>query len=875
MSYGRRNILSRGSKIVIDEIEYNIIGVLGEGASVVTYIAKSSDGNVGYIKEFYPRETIDFCCRDEIKNTIHCNNELFSDRLNRYRKKIDELNSLRNDWNKDKNQNNKNQKLNNFFDYTVPRISQDSLYTWIVCPNDGILYQEFLNSIIRNPVSECEDILLTILKIIRKVAEPILLLNDRGYIFTDITPRNFIIGENICSDEDKEVNPGDIKIIDFNSIQKINDDELISGTNGFTSPEVRSPELSLTIQSDIYSLGALLYYSIIINEYEKGYKFKLYTDDDFTDIEKNVKNSALFKDSEINSSESIVNCIVRILRKSLRWNDKLRYRDCNEFIVEVRSLISLLNNKIEEVKSKTKNYNNTLRNINYTSRLQLLLHDFPLFFNFQNDNYDKSKEYIDVFVVGDDDICFKFVDLVLQCQIPTKLLRIHLIGNKKDVFEADNEDRYYSNRDGLRTFLNRNDDEEKYAELYFYDIDLYKDNTNKYWKENLREQLSDLFDEIALESVDYTFISISDNKGYEVIEMLKKEFESIFKLSLFTCCGLWDKNTEEAEKYPGIIRVNLLDNRTNLYEDEGFADLEKLAFNAHLVWTGKSMSLSERDDEYYNFIKDRYNYNSSLGFALSIPYKLFYVLGEKYSSNSIRNYVAISDLLTDEEIVNKIAYSEHKRWVMHYLVEGWSAPYDIDTCISQTLKEVVLEDNSVCWEYKAKLPNNTHGCLVDAKYSDDYFRLKNYDPNADEIDIDVLDDLDRFSVELFRKAKSRLAGIVTPKEIKFIDYKKYDIDLIKEIPNIIQRDNEIGRYAFVPKMIPENDSYNPDSETIDAFFQWLIGILYYDNEMRYAEVENLANRRVTCIKRSAELSEEEREKIRRYMRRLASVIDIK
>ena len=57
----------------------------------------------------------------------------------------------------------------------------------------------------------------------------------------------------------------------------------------------------------------------------------------------------------------------------------------------------------------------------------------------------------------------------------------------------------------------------------------------------------------------------------------------------------------------------------NLSDDPDFANMERMAFNTHVIWLGSNIDYKK---EYKDFINNKYNYNASLRFALSIKYKL-------------------------------------------------------------------------------------------------------------------------------------------------------------------------------------------------------------------------------------------------------------
>lgn len=117
----------------------------------------------------------------------------------------------------------------------------------------GVIYLEFINGIELGQISIENLTSKEKFSIIKQLLDAIEISHSNGIIHRDINPKNIMITE------DKQV-----KIIDF-GICKIND--MINsatvyklGTNAYSAPEVHQHSENATEKSDLYSIGAVIYF---------------------------------------------------------------------------------------------------------------------------------------------------------------------------------------------------------------------------------------------------------------------------------------------------------------------------------------------------------------------------------------------------------------------------------------------------------------------------------------------------------------------------------------------------------------------------------------------------------------------------------------
>ena len=117
----------------------------------------------------------------------------------------------------------------------------------------GVIYLEFINGVELGKVSIENFSSKDKFSIIKQLLDAIEISHSNGIIHRDLNPNNIMVTE------DKQ-----IKVIDF-GICKINDminaaTVFALGTNAYSAPEVHQHSENATEKSDLYSIGAIIYY---------------------------------------------------------------------------------------------------------------------------------------------------------------------------------------------------------------------------------------------------------------------------------------------------------------------------------------------------------------------------------------------------------------------------------------------------------------------------------------------------------------------------------------------------------------------------------------------------------------------------------------
>ena len=153
-----------------------------------------------------------------------------------------------------------------------------------------------------------------------------------GLIHRDLKPSNIFIGKN--SDDSETV-----KVLDF-GIAKVHDDDSVSrltqtgsvvGTIGYIAPEVMTGEKPASPQSDIYSLGALLYLALTGNTAYDGPSTR-------SIILKQIKEPPAIPDlGPFGYSEHFAN----VVRKAMAIDPQHRYDSTNELAQAINEAASM------------------------------------------------------------------------------------------------------------------------------------------------------------------------------------------------------------------------------------------------------------------------------------------------------------------------------------------------------------------------------------------------------------------------------------------------------------------------------------------------------------------------------------------------------
>lgn len=342
-------------------------------------------------------------------------------------------------------------------------------------------------------------------------------------------------------------------------------------------------------------------------------------------------------------------------------------------------------------------------NTNLTLKFIYALYNNPIY---KNCDYDEAgnvkavsdfKESVNIAVVGFGEYGQNFLDTVLQIgQMPGRKLNVSVYsGNMSEEKQA-----YLSDRPAFEKFFDVDDNstEDSYGHIFF---------KQSKWKEKDKTTV-EFFDELA--EMDYVlFTEDSEEDVINSVGTLLKENPLKYK--------------------PVLVKAEYVENFGELEKHSDFHELERMAFNAHLVW---KQSLETDLDEAYEEYKEEYNYLSCLTNVLSIKYKL-HSAGIEFNLNDIYSAAEKFAAIKDDKLICELAASEHRRWNADKICSGWQP---------LALEDITTDDRHN--KGKSAESFKHHYCLVKSGAENPLA-----DWSADEWagnPIDELDELDRVSV---------------------------------------------------------------------------------------------------------------------------------
>lgn len=751
----KRNRLKKGDAIYLSRKkdgtnaeECKILAFAGEGGSSLCYSALY-EGKSGRLKEFYPvnymsNETGQSVLleRTKEKRLVPRSN----DSSRRFKTMCEDFVSAYELLEAAKNGHEQNEVLNNYMPpyHLLYGSSKDGegtsgVYVWTPDDKMGESFQDYLTAVRKRPKKLSVHKLYNIISTIITLTDCIKALHSAGLLHLDIKPSNFLVTYNSMF----EINTSNISLFDINTLYAVESSfPTISGTEGFMAPEVAKGNAEN--RSDIYSIGAMLFYAVIISdEIEDG----LYRNKYYPCIEQLVNDSELMNAAEPNKNVFLRFVLSKILKKCLAGRAADRYACCEELIADLKQAQTIL---LPEVVSG--NLSDAYKKLelvdvegrgesNSTVIIQNLLFEHPLIPSAESISEQTSE--LNILVVGAGTYAQKFIDISLQAgQIPGYEINITAVTKDPDYAREV----YLKTRPAMGEFVNvdgslDNCDKEIYGNLKFMgapggygELSTTNPDVNR-----------EIAEEIMLQNgYQYIFIALGDDK---LNQEMAKIFVDISKELELKCSVNFVVQYADKKKYRkgNPVYVNETVSFGAIH-----SELERIAFNTHLSWADSlNVDMRREKSKFY----ERYNYESSMAFALSIQYKLrsLGITGSdwKEAAKSFRSKIR------DKKIFGDMIACEHRRWVMEKVTAGWFAPktadgrIDYDRCGRKGMVKDKIQKLHPCIVRSTnKLP------LYEYKY-----KANNHAKWDDEKADDSLDALDRMSIELhqyFRKKAEEL-----------------------------------------------------------------------------------------------------------------------
>ena len=756
---------------------FHIRSKLNEGASVICYEGYFKSSTKGTLREFCPRDLQEFLTRSTDNQLIFKEDEaeikkIFRDRLNKY------LSPYRMFLEKQRKHN----KLSTFIpQYEIfygannETNSAETAYIWTQ-EQPVETFEKICGKIHKRPNYKPETNLFIILQAMRSLTECVCLLHRDGLIHRDIKPSNFGFKERY-----QKILPDTIELFDIDTICFV-DEELENVVSaGYTEPEIYVE--SANNLTDIYSIGATLFSAIVGS---------IYDGEDINNLKYQVDNSKLITASEINSAPRLRATLTEILQKTLCRREE-RFQTCEELLEKIKAACFYLmptelaeksrNGEKWVLKEVEKSFNEDNEKKVLTA-IQYHLYENPLYKTML-----AGEKNLNVLIFGLGNYGQKFLDICLQVgQMIDINLNVVVVSN-----DLTDKEIYLKDRPALKDFFDIDTDKatcgQSYGKISFVEAAIAK---------NEIVADSDIVDRIILDSciqskLHYIFIALGNdtlNKNTAVAcRDALKELEINCRINFAQ-----EKNLHT--KPWGILPVYV---RGNLKLAALHSEIERMAFNAHLVWEW-GQNLNFNYDEVRKNFRAPYNYDSCISNVLSIKYKLhsvgidikkvsdFEEAAKIFVEKNLHNDAKTNTL--EYDLRNKLIWVEHKRWVVEKICGGWT---------QRKFEECSDGDN------KDK-KRRTHVCILPSRADrllHDNYRAEDWDIMSQR-EMETLDELDKMSVQYHQFFRSQI------KEPKYRSLLQSAIeDIVAELSG-----HQATAYVFSELKVCLQDILNGDKNKV-------------------------------------------------------------
>lgn len=664
-----------------------------EGGSAVCYEAVDENGVSGRLKEFYP-----FYDNQGYNLVRLGNHQLVVEKSifgeDDFKRDCDDLITTYRLIDEARNINSSD--LNNYMPSSIELYegysSYDgtvgSIYVWTKNDKRIITFDKYLN-VVKGDVlngKNAEIHLLNILNAICTLSKCIRSLHRNHIYHLDIKPANF----GVCLGIDNRVDATNISLFDLNSVRHWNSELPLKfvGTRGFSPGELtQGNKLVISAYSDIYSIGATLYHSLMCLNESNVY----FNDADYNKIKRLVASSELLCTSDINSNSRLFDCLVKILSECLNPDYNNRYKDscCDGLIFDLNNAIDILypeakkqkTNKLgSEVKVQSEIVDietelDTSIKTGATGAIQRLLLNKPLY-EYMGNNTDMN-----ILVLGGGTYARKFIDFAFEVsQIKDCKLTITVVSNE---CESDKE-RYLAARPAFEKFFTVDDkivpEKDSYGTLLFKSTVTATGKDRLFSKDNIEVNNAIINDVLGAErdtKVSYIFIALGDDElNREIAKECMKHSELLSEKNLISFVQ-YKKQVKRCYEFCSS-NANVVPVMVNevITKSPEYKELRRMAFNCHILWDN---TLSINIQKAKGKFSAPYYFNSSFSNVLSIKYKL-HSMGidlKKYSQCELMKYAEeFYKEITNVITLNELAMYEHRRWTTNCICDGWDTLED-------------------------------------------------------------------------------------------------------------------------------------------------------------------------------------------------------
>lgn len=679
-----RSFLKKGDTVTLfrknqpaQPMTFTVRGIVGSGSAAVCYLAEAN-GQRGRLKEFYPAELAGLSRSGT--NQLICTE---TDAQTRFAALCADYADVYDALEKAKCDCPELELLNNFIPPYEILLGRDDdgnpsgVYVWTASDKVGRNFEDYIQEVRANPEKLPAHKLYNILNALVTLTDCVRVLHNAGLLYLDIKPGNFLVPYN----GEMNINTGSISLFDLDSLCVSGSCPKVQGTEGFRAPELSAGEAS--VRSDIYSIGAMLFYAIILQPASAA---PHYQEEYYPRLEQLLEDSLLLRSCSTASSPSVRFLLLRILQNCLAGDPKLRYASCDALMTD---LISARTYLLPDIFGRHLGRNRRLAILDTepadtrdpAAAMQMLLHRSPLY----SANV-AAGEPVRVLVVGAGTYGQSFIDACLQTgQMHSHPLQIVAASRDRDL----NRSVYLHYRPALTEFVDvdgagcRGD--EPYATLDFVEL------TPGFERGDHQRNLEAAARLLQAYPCHYIFIALGEDD-------LNRDVACAFLTRSPGCPVHFVVQSTQRKPCPeGTPLYINLPSATDALSKK----LEDMAFTTHLVWC--NAATLDIEAERKRFLEQN-NYLSSLSFVLSIPYKLKDLVPLCDDPARLAEDFSRTVLEGDETLFRSLVTLEHRRWVLEKVTRGWTLPRRADGSIDYAL---CIRRGSI-----GDAESKTHPCLL-------------------------------------------------------------------------------------------------------------------------------------------------------------------
>ncbi len=603
-------------------------------------------------------------------------------------------------------------------------------YVWLPIP-EYVTFDQICCEIRKKPDKNPQRNLVLLLKSILELADCVLELHKRGLVHRDIKPRNFgFVTRN------SKLLEQTLSFFDLDSLCSPLEAESAVYSEGFSDPDVMEPDRIPDIQDDLYSIGATLFYAVVVSG-QPG-EPQVYDASLYQQLDEMVANAPLLKACSGYTRPKFQYLLTEILRRCLCHTldtDATRYSSC----VELKKDLNLLLAYVMPIKPQS---NGTWLWQEAEKKLDKRLDEKASlarqYHLYQHPLYHASKETdINVLIMGFGYYGQQFADACLQAgQLLDRQLNVTVISE-----DPLDKKVYLAARPELVNFFNVDhsleNDPESYGNIHFVQKRLTFPHAQSETALDEDKWLELYLVQDKQHTPHYIFIALGSDELNLAAAQLSRALTVTPDTTIhFAWEGPCLSDTAVGDLYPVYVCENVR-------REKGYAELERMALNTHIVWENDMNFDFQKVKAKFN---ESYYHKSSIDSVLSMKGKLYGFGIDLDQMSAAEAADAFASKVKDADIRQKTIWLEHRRWVTSMICDGWRSLTDLEECVRLQKHQDVSEKRHACIR-RSRADQNLHTLT----YEKEKFRKDLWDGTVPDQELrKQLDPLDLMSLELHR-----------------------------------------------------------------------------------------------------------------------------